>query len=116
MREKTYWPYFNQVFMVSARENDGIDELKRYLLARAKPGEWLFSRNLLTDQMPQDIAEMCVRERMLENLEGEAPYQIGIEIAEWHVDADTDRLNVIMNVIPGGEKGSYARHVVRKKF
>ncbi len=44
--------------MVSAKFNDGIDDLKRYMFSRAKPAEWIFSRNMLTDQMPQEIAEM----------------------------------------------------------
>ena len=64
VRGKNHWPYFNQVFMVSAKNNDGVNDLKRYLFARAKPNKWMFSRNMLTDQMPQEIAEMCVREKM----------------------------------------------------
>ena len=68
VRGKTYWPYFNQVFMISAKLNDGIDDLKRYMFSRARSAEWIFSRNMLTDQMPQEIAEMCVREKMLEYL------------------------------------------------
>lgn len=99
--------------MVSAKMDDGIDELKRYLFSRARPGEWLFSRNLLTDQMPQDIAEMCVREKLLENLEGEVPYEMGIKVSDWQIDEDTDRLNICINLIPGSGKGNYARHVVR---
>lgn len=114
VREKTYWPYFNQVFMVSAKMDDGIEELKRYLFARAKPGQWMFNRNLLTDQMPQDMAVLCVREKMLENMEGEVPYEMGIEVSDWDVDDSTDCLNICMNLIPGGEKGNYARHVVIK--
>lgn len=53
--EKTHWPFFNQVFMVWAKMNEGVEERRRYLFAREKPGPWLFSRNLLTDQMPQDL-------------------------------------------------------------
>lgn len=113
VRDKTYWPYFNQVFMISAKMNEGVDELKRYLFARAKPGNWIFSRNLMTDQMPQEMAELCVREKMLENLDNEVPYDIGIQTIDWEVD-ESDRLNIVMHLIPGGNKGNYARHVVSK--
>jgi GTPase Era involved in 16S rRNA processing len=111
VREKTYWPYFNQVFMVSARTNDGVDDLKRYLFTRAKPNNWIFTRNLLTDQMPQDIAEMCVREKMLEHLPDEVPYEVGLNVAFWEID-ECDSLNVVVNIIPGGAKGNFKRHLV----
>jgi hypothetical protein len=32
VREKKSWPYFNQVFMISATENDGIDEFKVFFV------------------------------------------------------------------------------------
>lgn len=114
VREKSHWPYFNQVFMISAKNDEGIDELKRYLYSRAKPGEWVFSRSLVTDQMPQDIAEMCVREKLLENYDNEVPYEIGIETAYWEVD-ENDCLNIIINLIPGEKKFNLRRHMVKLK-
>ncbi len=109
VREKTYWPYFNQVFMISARQNDGVDELKRYLFSRAKPGDWVFSRNMLTDQMPQEIAEMCVREKLLEHLPNEVPYELNLQTDLWEVD-ENDCLNVVINIIPG-QKWRKKRHL-----
>ena len=111
VREKTYWPYFTQVFMVSARMNDGIQDLKRYLLSRARPGNWVFNRSMMTDQMPQDIAEMCVREKLLENLPGEVPYLLHIETSFWEVD-DNDCLNIVINVLPGPKSWNFKRHLV----
>lgn len=111
VREKSHWPYFNQVFMVSAKSNDGVEDLKRYLFSRARPGNWIFTRNLLTDQMPQEIAEMCVREKMLENLENEVPYEIGLQTSYWEVD-DDDCMNIVINIIPGAKKYNLKRHMV----
>jgi GTPase Era involved in 16S rRNA processing len=34
----------------------------------------MFHRNFVTDQYPQEIAEMCIREKMLEYLPDEIPY------------------------------------------
>lgn len=115
VRGKTYWPYFNQVFMISAKLNDGIDDLKRYMFSRARPAEWIFSRSMLTDQMPQEIAEMCVREKMLEYLSEEIPYELGIKTSHWELD-DNDCLNIMINVIPGTTKYKYNRHVVSLSF
>jgi GTPase Era involved in 16S rRNA processing len=111
VREKAHWPYFNQVFMVSSLLNDGVEELKRYLLSRAKPGDWAFTRNFLTDQMPQEIAEMCVREKLLENLPDEVPYLLGLETAFWEVD-DYDCLNIAIKILPGPKSWHFKRHLV----
>lgn len=111
VREKSHWPYFSQVFMISAKNNEGVDELKNYLFSCAKPGEWIFSRSLVTDQMPKDIAEMCVRERLLENFDNEVPYEVGIETAYWEVD-ENDCLNIVINLIPGENKTNIRRHKV----
>jgi hypothetical protein len=111
VREKTYWPYFNQVFMVSSLENDGVDDLRRYLFSRAKPGNWIFSRNLLTDQMPQDIAQQIVREKLLENVQDEVPYFIDIQICYWEID-ESDRLNIAISLVPGGKKQNAKRQIV----
>lgn len=97
--------------MVSAKHNDGVNDLKRYLFTRAKPGKWIFTRNMLTDQMPQEMAEMCVREKMLENMSDEIPYEIGLEIAHWEIDIN-DCLNIAINIIPGYSKYKYNRHMV----
>jgi GTPase Era involved in 16S rRNA processing len=96
VRDRKCWENFNQVFMISAKKNDGVDDLKvsgvrkivsiktiliflkRYLFSRTKPGKWQFSRNMVTDQMPKDIAMMCVREQMLEVLSDEVPYELDL--------------------------------------
>ena len=109
---KTYWPYFNQVFMVSAKHNDGVNDLKRYLFSQGKPAKWMFTRNMITDQMPQEIAEMIVREKLLENLPSEIPYELGIEVVHWEIDIN-DSLNVAVDILPGTSKYKYNRHMVR---
>ncbi len=111
IRDKNHWPYFNQVFMVSAAQNDGVDELRRYLLSRARPNPWIFSRCLLTDQMPKDIAENCVRGIMLDKFNNEVPYEVGLEATFWELDHN-DVLNIIILIVPGAKKGSFKRHLV----
>ncbi len=96
--------------MVSAKYNDGVNDLKRYLLTRGKPANWIFSRELLTDQMPQEMAEMCVREKMLENIPNEIPYELGIEVMHWEID-NSDALNIAINIIPGSSKYKNKRHL-----
>lgn len=105
---QTHWPYFNQVFMTSASQNDGVEDLRRYLLSRAQPGPWVFSRCLLTDQMPRQLAEDCVREKMLEHLPDELGYVLQLETVFWEVN-DKGILSILINVIPGANKTSVKR-------
>lgn len=48
------------------------------MFSRAKPGDWQFSRSMVTDQMPKDIAMRCVREQMLNVLPEEVPYELDL--------------------------------------
>lgn len=91
-RDRSTWPYFNQVFMISAQQNKGISAVRvrfsplnqfrieiigffqKYLFSRTQSAPWMFHRNFVTDQYPQEIAEMCIREKMLEYLPDEIPY------------------------------------------
>jgi hypothetical protein len=115
VESKTYWPYFNQVFMISAMKNEGVDDLKRYLLSRAKPGPWTFVRSLVTDQLPHEVGLLTVRAKMLEYLSGEIPYELGLEVEYWEVD-DDDCLNILINIIPQKSKYKYTRHLVMILF
>jgi len=101
--------------MVSAKHNDGVNDLKRYLFSQGKPAKWMFTRNMITDQMPQEIAEMIVREKLLENLPSEIPYELGIEVVHWEIDIN-DSLNVAVDILPGTSKYKYNRHMVRIKL
>lgn len=43
----------------------------------------MFHRNFVTDQYPQEIAEMCIREKMLEYLPYEIPYNYLLVSLPW---------------------------------
>ncbi|KAF8767770.1 GTPase Era like protein [Argiope bruennichi] len=80
---KRGWPSFSKVFMVSALKNDGIDELRNYLLNEAHPGEWIYHSSTVTDQHPHDIALLILREKLLEYLPEEIPYKLDLRITQW---------------------------------
>jgi GTP-binding protein Era len=62
-------------FMISALENDGVLDLKNYLITRAKPDKWILAEDHpLTDWTPEERVEEMVLENMLENCHEEIPY------------------------------------------
>ena len=43
------WPGFKDVFTISALNGDGVSDLRQYLLASAKEGEWRFAESVRFD-------------------------------------------------------------------
>ncbi|XP_056415038.1 GTPase Era, mitochondrial isoform X1 [Hyla sarda] len=76
LKDRTGWPHFQEVFMLSALEGDEVDTLKKYLMTLAKPGEWEYHSEVVTTQSPEDICQNIIREKLLEYLPKEIPYNI----------------------------------------
>ncbi|XP_043910360.1 GTPase Era, mitochondrial isoform X1 [Protopterus annectens] len=77
------WPYFREVFMLSAINGDEVETLKRFLAKQAKPGPWVFHSEVVTDQLPQEICENIIREKLLEYLPQEVPYSVTQSTEQW---------------------------------
>lgn len=97
IKDKTGWPKFSRVFMTSALKDDGLAEVKDYLLSAAQPGRWLFHSSLVTDQDPYEIAIATVREKLLNTLPDEIPYNVSISIEFWEF-APSGVLKIIMRL------------------
>lgn len=92
------WPHFKRVFMVSALSGEGISEIRDYLLESAQPGDWDYHSSLVTSQDPRELVTLCVKEKLLEHLRQEVPYNMETDIVLMEVDQD-GILNVVMNII-----------------
>ncbi len=71
---------FQAVVPVSARENDGMDELKGELFALAQESEFFFPEDTLTDQPERVLAAEMIREKLLHKLSDEIPHGIAISV------------------------------------
>ncbi|XP_073523992.1 GTPase Era, mitochondrial [Phyllobates terribilis] len=76
LKGRTGWPNFQEVFMLSALEGGEVETLKKYLMTLAKPGEWEYHSEVVTTQSPQEICNNIIREKLLEYLPQEVPYNI----------------------------------------
>ena len=78
--ELTKLMVFEAVIPVSARENDGVDELKDELFKLAAPSEFFFPEDTLTDQPERVLAAEMIREKLLHKLSDEIPHGIAVSI------------------------------------
>ncbi|KAL2765491.1 GTPase Era, mitochondrial isoform 3 [Daubentonia madagascariensis] len=56
---------------------------KKYLLAQAQPGPWEFHSGVLTSQTPEEICTNIIREKLLEYLPQEVPYNVQQKTILW---------------------------------
>lgn len=74
---------------ISALSGDGLDVLKREIVARLPEGPALFPEDHLTDQPERFLAAELVREKILHLTRQEVPHAVAVTIDQWE---DTPRL------------------------
>lgn len=91
--------YDTTTFMISAIENDGVEDIRNYLLRSAKPRPWLLPRGEgITDMSPEEIVEQMVLEALLDNVHDEIPYVAGIQCKSI-TDIGSNRMRVDVGIL-----------------
>ncbi len=96
---------FEQIFMISATEGDGIEDLKRDLAARVPPGPWHYPADDLTDAPLRLLAAEITREKIFHRLHDEVPYSSTVETTSWQERRDGSvRIEQTIFVARDGQK------------
>ncbi len=74
---------WDAVVPISAREEEGTDELLNVLEAYLPEGPQLFPEDMTSDQPERQIAAEIVREKLLLCLDKEIPHGTAVEITKW---------------------------------
>ncbi len=104
---------FEAVIPVSARENDGMDELKDELFKLAAPSEFFFPEDTLTDQPERVLAAEMIREKLLHKLSDEIPHGIAVSIEKMKEREDKPIIDI--EAIIYCERESHKGIVIGKK-
>jgi GTPase len=79
---------FDDVFMISGLNGDGVADLKRHLVSLMPPGPWLFPEDQLSDAPERWLAAETTREQVFLQLHDELPYAASVETESWEERRD----------------------------
>jgi GTP-binding protein Era len=77
---------FDEVFMTSTKKDIGIDDVVKHLVKEAKPGEWYFPEDQLSDKNDRFLAEETTREKIFYLMQQEIPYGVDVETDSFKED------------------------------
>ena len=80
---------FVEYMPISARSGEGLDVLRKEIIARLPEGPALFPADYLTDQPERFLAAEILREKILKTARQEVPHAVAVMIDSWE---DTDKL------------------------
>jgi GTPase len=79
---------FDETFMVSALTGDGLDRLTERLATMIPAGPWLYPEDQIAEAPIRALAAEITREKLIERLHDELPYQATVETDSWKDQAD----------------------------
>ena len=74
---------FEETFMISAATGDGLDRLVERLAAALPEGPWLYPEDQIAEAPIRSLAAEITREKLIERLHDELPYQATVETDSW---------------------------------
>lgn len=74
---------FQDTFMISALNGDGVDDLSDYFAGIVPEGTWMFPEDQLSDMPMRLMAAEAVREQLFLQLHQELPYSLTVETEDW---------------------------------
>ena len=74
---------FDETFMLSAASGDGLDRLLARLAELTPLGPWLYPEDQITEAPMRSLAAEITREKLIERLHDELPYQATVETDSW---------------------------------
>jgi GTP-binding protein Era len=95
---------FVEYIPISARGGEGLDALRREILARLPEGPALFPEDYLTDQPERFLAAEILREKILRTARQEVPHAVAVMIESWKDDGKLVSIAATIYVEREGQK------------
>jgi GTP-binding protein Era len=95
---------FVEYVPISARSGEGLDVLRREIIARLPEGPALFPEDYLTDQPERFMAAEILREKILKTARQEVPHAVAVMIESWEDTPKLIRIAATIYVEREGQK------------
>lgn len=89
---------------ISARAGQGLDELRKEIVARLPEGPALYPADYLTDQPERFLAAEVIREKVLHHTRQEVPHAVAVMIESWEDAPQLLRIAATIYVERSGQK------------
>jgi GTPase len=96
---------FTDIFMISAKNGDGLKDLMAFLAEKAPSGPWLYPEDQLSDISDRLMAAEVTREKLYLRLHQELPYDSTVETEDWSETKKGVRIEQTIFVAREGQKG-----------
>lgn len=95
---------FAEYVPISAMKMDGIEELKKLIVARLPEGEPFFPPDYITDLPEKFLVAEMIREKILKHTQQEVPHSVAVLIEKWEERPKLTRIHATIYVERDGQK------------
>jgi len=109
---------FEQVFMISAKNGDGVDDVLNYFSEHVPEGIWMYPEDQISDVPMRMLAAEVTREKLMLSLQNELPYQLMVDTEKWEDRKPTRRErkgSILINQVVYVSNENHKRIVVGKQ-
>ncbi|MCM1149656.1 MAG: GTPase Era [Butyricicoccus sp.] len=103
---------FDAIIPISAKKNDGLDELLDTMVSYAKEEPHLFPDDMITDQPERQICAEIVREKLLLCLDKEIPHGAAVEVTRFSEREESEIIDLDVTIYC--EKASHKGIIIGK--
>lgn len=94
-----------EIFPVSAKTGEGIDELLRSVEKLLPEGPRYYPEDVRSDSDPQWFVAEIIREKLYRQLNQELPYSVAVKIEQWTEEDNLIKLRGVVQVERNSQKG-----------
>ena len=96
---------FDATFMVSAKNNDGVDDIVKYVAKLMPEGPFHYPEDQMSDMPLRMLAAEITREKLFRAVHEEIPYDITVETESWEeFDDGSVKIDQVVYVARDGQK------------
>ncbi len=96
---------FEATFMVSARDNDGVSDIVKYVAKRMPEGPYHYPPDQMSDMPMRLLSAEITREKLFRSIHDEIPYDITVETEKWEeFDDGSVKIDQVIFVAREGQK------------